>query len=56
MACYLLIVLVHVSQLEPKRVKCMMKKFLERIGTSIDVIVCGNVHKSKITLVEETLV
>ena len=38
--CYSLIILVQVRQLEPKRVKYVMKKFLERIGTSIDVILC----------------
>jgi hypothetical protein len=55
-AYYLLIILVQVSQLELKRVKYVMKKILERIGTSIDVIVCGTVHTSKGILVEETLV
>jgi len=52
----LLIILVQVRQLEPKREKCVMTKFLERIGTSIDVIVFGNVHTSKGTLVKEMFV
>jgi hypothetical protein len=54
--CYLLIILVQVGQLEPKRVNYVMTKFLEKIGTSIYVIVCGTVQTSQGTSVEDTIV
>jgi hypothetical protein len=51
----LFIISVQVRQLEPKRVKYVMKTFIERIDTSIDVIVCATLHTSKGSLMEETL-